>query len=35
MLGPEQLIDVQSEEAVAFAYSDCLGVGEMKIMSMS
>ena len=24
------LIDVQSEEVVAFVYSDCLGVGEKK-----
>ena len=31
VLGPEfYLIDVQSVEAMAFVYSDCLGVGEKK-----
>ena len=36
VLGPEfYLIDVQSVEAVAFVYSDCLGVGEKKNMWMS
>ena len=36
VLGPGYyLIDAQSEEAVAFVYSDCLGVGEKKNMWMS
>ena len=30
----EYLIDVQSEEAVAFVYSYCLGVGENRNMWM-
>ena len=36
VLGSEYyVIDVQSEEAVAFVYSDCLGVVERKNMWMS
>ena len=36
VLGPEfYIIDVQSVEAVAFFYSDCLGMGEKKNMWMS
>ena len=36
VLRPEYYLkDVQSEEAVAFVYSDCLGVGEKKNMWMS
>ena len=34
VLGPEYLIDVQSEEAVAFVYSYCFGVGEKRNMWM-